>query len=95
MSAAQNRTISLSVEQADYVDRLVASGAYASDSEVLLAGIEALRDRDADIEHWLREEVVPAYDAVTADPNRLVPADQVLSSLRARRLQRLKDAAES
>ena len=62
MSAAQKRTISLPDEQADFIDAKVASGDYASASEVVRAGLRALKERDDAIERWLREEVVPTYD---------------------------------
>jgi antitoxin ParD1/3/4 len=50
MPTALKRTISLPPQQAEYVDSLVASGAYADESEVVKAGVEALRDREAALE---------------------------------------------
>ena len=91
MSPTLKRTVSLPAEQASYIDSLVESGAYASESEVVLAGLEALQDRDNSIERWLWEEVAPVYDAVQADPSRVVRADQVLAEIEARHVQRLKD----
>jgi len=55
----EKRTISLPVEQASYIDTLVASGGYASASEVVRAGLRALQERDAAVDRWLRDEVVP------------------------------------
>jgi antitoxin ParD1/3/4 len=92
MSAPEKRTFSLPAEQSDYIDSLVASGAYASASEVVRAGLRALRERDAAVERWLREEVAPVYDAMEADPARGIPADQVLASLRKHHAERLKTA---
>jgi antitoxin ParD1/3/4 len=40
-------------------------------------------------ERWLREEVVPVYDAMEADPTRGIPAEQVLAALRAHRARRI------
>jgi antitoxin ParD1/3/4 len=88
MPAPAKRTFSLPNEQATYIDRLVESGAYASGSEVVRAGLRALRERDAVMERWLREEVVPVYDAMQADPNRGIPGERVLASLRARHAKR-------
>jgi len=53
----------------------VASDAYASASEVVQAGLRALKERDAAVERWLREDVVPACEAVKADPSKAVPID--------------------
>jgi antitoxin ParD1/3/4 len=90
MPAPEKRTFSLSTEQSKYIDSLVDSGAYASASEVVRAGLRALHERDAAVERWLREEVVPVYDAMEADPARAIPADRVLESLRERHVERLK-----
>ncbi len=39
MSATEKRTFSLPAEQAAFIDRLVESGAYATSSEVIRAGL--------------------------------------------------------
>lgn len=93
MSSADKRTISLPAEQARYIDALVASGAYASASEVVRAGLRALQERDAAVERWLREEVVPVAAAMQADPGRGIPAEQVFAEIRALHVQRLKDGS--
>ena len=91
MSMADKRTISLPVEQAGYIDALVASGAYATASEVVRAGLRALQERDAAVERWLRDEVVPVAAAMQDDPSRGIPAGQVFANIRALHAQRLKD----
>jgi antitoxin ParD1/3/4 len=83
MPSALKRTISLPAKQAEYVDSLVASGAYADESEVVQAGLEALKDRDAALEEWLVNEVVPVARAMEADPSRGIPIDEVFDSIRA------------
>ena len=77
-------TFSLPTEQAAYIDAKVRSGAYASSSEVIRAGLRALQERDAAFERWLREEVVPTYDATKADPSSRIPAKAVFAEARAR-----------
>ncbi len=93
MSNVEKRTFSLPAEHAAFIDRLVSSGAYASGSEVVRAGLRALQERDAAVERWLREEVVPVYDAMKADPSRGIRAEKVFAELRARHSARLKDKA--
>ncbi|HEY5209418.1 MAG TPA: type II toxin-antitoxin system ParD family antitoxin [Stellaceae bacterium] len=82
MAASSKRTVNLPSEQARYIDRLVASGRYASASDVVRAGLTALSEQDEAVERWLRDEVVPVYDAMRADPSRAIPAEQVFSELR-------------
>jgi antitoxin ParD1/3/4 len=90
MAAAEKRTFSLPTEQANYIDGLVATGTYATSSEVIRAGLRALQERDAAVGRWLQDEVVSVAAAMAADPDRAIPADQVFSELRALRAQRLK-----
>ena len=90
MSNTEKRTFSLPAEHAAFIDALVESGAYASASEVVRAGIRALQERDAAVERWLREEVAPAYDAMQAEPARALPAEQVFKRIRSLHAERLK-----
>ncbi len=83
MPAPDKRTVSLPVEQARYIDALVASGAYATASEVVRAGLRALQERDIAVERWLRDEVVPVAAVMQTDPSRGIPAERVFASLRA------------
>ena len=81
------RTISLSQEQAAFVDAKVASGDYASVSEVIREGLRAVKARDAEIELWLRKEVVPTHERLAADPSSARSADDVLNAIYARHEQ--------
>ncbi|HXR39384.1 MAG TPA: type II toxin-antitoxin system ParD family antitoxin [Terracidiphilus sp.] len=87
-TSCEKRTVSLPAEQGRYIDGLVESGAYASASEVVRAGLRALEERDAAVERWLREDVLAAYDALKADPNRAIPAEAVFAAVRARSQER-------
>src|SRR5580658_6412447 len=90
MPSPEKRTFSLPIEQAGYIDTLVASGTYASGSEVVRAGLRALQERDAAVEKRLREEVVGVYDAMRAEPARAIPGEQVFATIRARHADRLR-----
>jgi antitoxin ParD1/3/4 len=91
MSRIEKRTISLPEEQVAFIDEKVASGDYATVSEVVRAGLRALKERDDAVERWLREEVAPAYDAMASDPSRGLPVESVFAEIRARHTERLKD----
>ena len=61
MAAPDRRTVTLPAEQSSFIDELVSTGRYASASEVVRAGLHALRERDAAVEHWLRTQAAEAY----------------------------------
>jgi len=90
MPSPEKRTFSLPSEQAGYIDTLVASGAYASGSEVVRAGLRALQERDAAVEKWMRDEVVGVYDAMQADPGRAISAELVFATVRSRHADRMR-----
>ncbi|MBM3584939.1 MAG: type II toxin-antitoxin system ParD family antitoxin [Alphaproteobacteria bacterium] len=91
MPSPARRTITLPEEQSAYIDAQVGSGAYASASEVVRAGLRALQERDAAVDRWLREDVAPVYDAMVADPGSAIDAidvfDMVRETIAARRAQ--------
>jgi putative addiction module CopG family antidote len=66
MRTTQSLSITLPTEMAEMVKSKVASGEYATESEVISEGLRTLLDHDAAIETWLVEEVVPTLGAVRA-----------------------------
>ena len=77
MRTTQQFSITLPNELANLVKAKVAGGEYATDSEVIRDGLRAMMARDRAVEHWLVQEVGPAYDALKADPSRALTADQM------------------
>ncbi|MEM9966215.1 MAG: type II toxin-antitoxin system ParD family antitoxin [Asticcacaulis sp.] len=85
MRTTQQFSITLPNDMATAVADKISSGAYASVSEVMRDGLRALMERDAAIDKWLREEVIPGHQEYLADPSKGVPADQIMKRLKARR----------
>lgn len=81
MRSTQQMSITLPVEMAAAVKNRVAAGEYASESEVIRDGLRALLARERAVENWLHSQVVPAYDALKADPSRGLTADQIRARL--------------
>ena len=76
MRTTRQLSVTLPNDMADRVKAKVASGEYASESEVIRDGLRALQERDRAVEQWLRHDVANAYDAMKADPSRgRAPAD--------------------
>lgn len=81
MRTTRQMSITLPNEMASLVKTKVASGEYATESEVVRDGLRALMVRDRAIDSWLREQVAPAYDALQADPDRAVSIEAVRARL--------------
>jgi putative addiction module CopG family antidote len=89
MRKTQSLSITLPHDMAKSVKAKVASGTYATESEVIREGLRALNERDAALEEWLRTEGVARYDAYKRDP-RGRPADKVFARLRRHHAKRSK-----
>lgn len=84
MRSTQQFSVTLPNEMATQVRAKVASGEYASESEVIREGLRALQERDRAVEQWLRNEVVPAYEALKADRTKAIPLEDVRKGLAER-----------
>ncbi len=92
MGTTRQLTITLPTELADAISERVASGMYASESEVIQDSLSGLLAQDEALEHWLRTEAVAAYDELRRDPGSGMPYEefrQELDRLRAERKARL------
>jgi putative addiction module CopG family antidote len=81
MRTTKQLSITLPTEMADMIRGKVASGEYASESEVIRDGLRALQARDRAVEEWLRSQVAAAYDEVKVDPKRVIATADVRESL--------------
>ncbi len=83
MRTTQQFSITLPNEMAGLVKSMVATGAYATESEVFRDGLRALMARERAMERWLNNQVGPAYDAIKADPSRAINPDNVRARIAA------------
>lgn len=83
MRTTQQFSVTLPIEMAAQVRAKVASGEYASESEVIRDGLRALQAREKAIESWLRSEIAPAYDRLKADPSSARSISDVKAALAA------------
>lgn len=81
MSQIAKRTISLTQEHSNYIEKKVKSGAYASASEVVRGGLRALQERDEAMEEWLKRDVLPIFERVSNNPDELLDADVVFDEI--------------
>ncbi|MBZ2206475.1 ribbon-helix-helix domain-containing protein [Massilia soli] len=72
MGTTQQFSITLTDEMADAVQAKVATGEYATASDVIHDGLRVLLAREHFLDDWLHDQAAPAYDAIKADPSRAV-----------------------
>ena len=82
MRNTQAISVTLPHDMAALVKAKVASGEYATESEVIRDGLRTLIARDAALENWLRGEVAKSYDEYAADPGIGIPADEIMQRVR-------------
>ena len=66
----ERRTVSLSQEQATYIELMVSSGEFASASAVVRAAIQELQEQYAFEDWWLCEEDPPFRAVHSVEPDR-------------------------
>jgi putative addiction module CopG family antidote len=81
MRSTQQFSITLPNDMAQAVRAKVASGEYATESEVIRDGLRALAAREQAVEAWLRTEVASAYDSLKTAPSRAVTVAEVRERL--------------
>ena len=69
---------------AHLLEQKVGSGEYATESDVVSAGLQGLQAHDAALEHWLQTDVAASFDQVHADPASVISSEDILIRVKAR-----------
>jgi len=85
MEATRRLEIELPEEMADGVRARVESGEFASESEVVRAGLELLEEQDEPHDPMVDAQLAAGYDAWKANPAAVYSLDEVEEHLRERR----------
>ncbi|MBP2548689.1 Arc/MetJ-type ribon-helix-helix transcriptional regulator [Neorhizobium galegae] len=84
MQHSRSFQITLPADLADLLHEKVASGEYASESEVIRQGLLTLAMEDSAVQRWLQDEVAPTYDRYSRDPASASSLDEAMARLDAR-----------
>lgn len=85
MRSTEQFSVTLPHEMAALVRAKVASGEYASESEVIREGLRALNARERALNDWLTQQALASYDAYRADPSRGIPLEEVRATIGKRK----------
>ena len=81
MRSTRQFSVTLPNEMAATVRAKVASGEYASESEVIREGLRALNARERALNDWLTQQALPSYDAYRADPSTGISLEEVRATV--------------
>ena len=84
MASTQQLSITLSDEMASNVRAKVASGEYASESEVIQEALRGVYGHEQSLEDWLHNQVAGSYDALRANPETGISLEEVRARLAGR-----------
>lgn len=91
MRTTKQLSITVPMSMAEALRERVASGAYASESEVVRDGLRVLFAREEAVENWLRTQVVASYDELRTDPSRAVRSADMRAHLAELHSQQLAE----
>lgn len=83
LDMSKKLTIELPEDLASFAEAKVASGAYGSLGEAVLAGVRGLKDQDEFIDRWVKEEVIPSHERWVAKGRPVLTEDEVFASVEA------------
>ncbi|HTJ92799.1 MAG TPA: type II toxin-antitoxin system ParD family antitoxin [Pararobbsia sp.] len=86
--ATERLTVTLTPELLQFIRERTATGDYNSDSEVIRDGLRLLKERDEAVKRWLKNDVVPAYMQLKANPESALTREQSEAKVEERRRQR-------
>ncbi|KQV43423.1 MULTISPECIES: ribbon-helix-helix domain-containing protein [unclassified Rhizobium] len=89
MSTRRSFNISL---PSDLVEQKVAAGEYATESELITDGLRTLIERDAELDTWLREDVLPLARKVEDGSAETMTAEETWKRLRVHMDRRVTGA---
>ncbi len=90
MRQSKPLTITLPQKMADDVKARVASGAYASESEVIREGLRALAAQEEALEHWLKTEGPKRFAEYKANPDDSLTPKEMRSRMKAHATKKAK-----
>lgn len=85
MRSTQQFSVTLPNEMAALVRAKVASGEYASESEVIREGLRALKARERALDDWLTQQALPSYDSYRSEPSRGISLEDVRATVGQRK----------
>lgn len=88
MSKTQSLNITLPADLARWIEKKVASGEYATESDVVADSLRDAAAEDAAIDQWVTDEVLPTLARLDAGLEKTFTVDEVRERLN-RRMQAL------
>jgi len=79
--AERDYRVKVKADDAEMVERKVASGEYATANDVFNDGLQALRDREQSLDQWLQETVAPICGDIVAGRGTFMTPDEVYESI--------------
>ncbi|MDB5505630.1 MAG: putative addiction module antidote protein CopG/Arc/MetJ family [Devosia sp.] len=92
MTDLVERKVSLTREQANFIDRMVERGEFKSASELVQDSLEKTIAQESAFESWVEREVIPVADEMLQNPQRRIPIALGFDRIEAKLLRRMKAA---
>jgi putative addiction module CopG family antidote len=90
MGQSHNLNIKVSDEAAEFIRGKIASGEYASESDVIQEGLAVLKQETEERALWEKAVLLPAHDRLMANAESALSLSEIERNLEAARSKRLK-----